>query len=610
MIAEVYPLTRLPRNKKTFDYLIPDFLTIFRGNLVSIPYRNKHIWGIVRGVKDKPPRGITLKTVLDVQTDLHLREEELSFFESLAQDLAQSVSSLLYASVPLPPKRTAQHKPVPLSWLPLTLSNSEAEHAVRVVRSLTQRGKAFVQTPDVRRAAAIILGYMQQKPNQKILILVPTLRDIQLLRSHLTGQQPQIISGEETNNERYQAWTAFRNASAGILLGIRTALLTIDSTITTIFLLKSGEKNHKQHDRNPRYDARELVWKFQEAFASNVFCLDVSPSCSTLTRFHEIECLAWGLYPSISVVNINQEKTASSAHVVSYTANEAISQTLLEGKQVLCIYNKKGKSKEIRCRECAYRFLCPTCLTSLTAFSHTLECARCRYKEGKPLRCPSCTSMDLIPIGYGNERVAKELSTLFPSAQITIVDKEHPYMADAADILLATTYYYETVFDPFKKTDIGLVVHLNVDAPLYDSSPTAIEELFRQTWQWAWFAFGARAAYIIQTASPDLVTGVMENPFKLIQEELQARQRYLLPPFYRWCRIVYKDSERRKAEIALKQLSDELSNIPEITLHGVQWNQKGHGFIECGLPKDSFHLLSPLFTALPDRYIIDTNVFS
>ena len=175
---------------------------------------------------------------------------------------------------------------------------------------------------------------------------------------------------------------------------------------------------------------------------------------------------------------------------------------------------------------------------------------------------------------------------------------------------MVTTYYYETIFDPFKKSTIGLVVHLNVDAPLYDSSPTAIEELFRQSWQWGWLAFGARAPYIIQTASPDLVTGVMENPFKLIEEELQARQRYFLPPVYRWCRILYKENERRKAEIALKQISDELSIIPEIILHSLQWNQKGHGFIECGLPKTSFHLFSPIFTALPDRYIIDTNIFS
>ena len=59
----------------------------------------------------------------------------------------------------------------------------------------------------------------------------------------------------------------------------------------------------------------------------------------------------------------------------------------------------------------------------------------------------------------------------------------------------------------------------------------------------------------------------------------------------------------------MKQLTDQLSAIPQIKIHPIQWNAQNHAFVECGLPKTSFDSLFPIFTALPDRYIIDTNIF-
>jgi len=609
MIAEVYPLTRLPRNRHAFDYLIPEDMPLVRGALVRIPYRNKELWGIVKAVKDKPPRGITLKTIKAVHEQVALREEELSFFERIAKDLAQSIASMLNASLPTPPKRASKPKPKTLSWLPLTLPSSEAEHVVRIVHTIAHRGKAFIQTPDLRRAAAIILGYLQKSEKQKILILLPTGRDVQLLRAHLTGFQPVIITGDESNNERFNAWQEFREMTEGILLGTRTAILSIDASITTIFLVRSGDRNHKQWDRNPRYDARELVWQHHETFASNVFCLDAAPSPMTLSRFTDSERLNWGTYPTVQVVNMNQESFATVHQSVSYSAGEAIYSALTQKKQVLCVYNKKGGSHELRCRDCLHRFFCPTCATPLTALSHTLECARCRHKEPIALRCTSCQSTNLGPMGIGNQDLVSELQSLYPNASIAIIDKDHPERSHA-DILVVTTYYYESLFDPFKPSSIGLVVHINVDSPLYDAKPTAMEDLLRDTWQWAWLGFARRSPVLLQTNSPDLVTHTIQDPFLTANEELAARGRYQLPPVYRWCRIVYREDERRKAEIAIQQLSDQISDIPNVIMHPLSWNHKGHAVLSCGIPLQQFNDLLAIFTTLPDRYIIDTNALT
>lgn len=609
MIAEVYPLKRMPRRVKVFDYTVPENMDVSRGAFVQITIRNKPFWGVVRRVKDKPPRGIQLKPLLGVYQSLQLREEELSFFEHLAQDLVQSVSSVLFSSLPTPPKRSTQKKEPPLSWLPLTLPSSEATQVVRLVRQFSQLGQAFIQTPDIRRSIALILGYLQHHPDQKILIVAPSVRDVDLIRRRLTGHQPFVITGAETNNERWRAWEGFRSSAQGILLGTRTALMMLDASVTAVFLLRAGERTYKQEDRNPRYDGRNVVWDIRERFQANVFCLDVVPRPSDMQRFHDSERLTWGSLPTYRAIDIHQEQLSTLDGVVSYTTHVAISQALERQEQVVCIFNRKGTSKLLLCKDCGHRFCCPSCSTALTTFSHKLRCSFCRHTEPLPLRCRSCQGSNLLSIGYGNKRVLEELKEQFSAASIALIDKEHDGDLQA-DILVVTQHYYENLHDPFHKRDVGLVIQLDADAPLYSSDPRAVEDLMRQLWQWAWIAFSHRSPYLVQTTSADLVERALASPFDLALEELRSRTNYRLPPVYRWCRVTLKESEKRKAEIAVSHFREELQTVPEAILHATEWTRDGFAQIDVGVPIALYPELRDRFTTLNDQYIIDTNAFS
>lgn len=582
MIAEVYPLLRLPRTKRVFDYLVPTPLHVKRGSFVRVPYRDAELWGIVRAVKDKPPRGIELKTVISVCDQVALREEELSFFERLSHELVQAPASVMYATLPTPPTRPGKPPRSDISWLPLTLARSEAEHVVRIVQTLANRGQAFVQTPDLRRAAAVILGYLQKQPEQKVLILAPTVRDVQLIKNRLTGFTPLVLTGEETDKEQFETWIEFRRQPQGIMLGTRTALMTIDSSITTIFLLRSGDINHKSRDRNPRYDTRELVFEHRAHFGSNVFCLDVAPAPSTLWRFSETERLNWGMYPNVQIVNVNQERAASASELLSHSSLQAISGALENRKQVVCVYNKKG---------------------------NWMECLRCQSKSLQAAHCPNCGGTSLKTSSHNNQDVARELARLFPEHSVAVIDKEHPELT-SADLLVVTTFYYEAHADPFRKYDIGLVLHLTADAPLYASGVSATEELLRDVWQWAWLAFVVRAPFVVETASEDLLREVIDHPFEVAHGELKARERYHLSPFYRWARVVYKDKEVRRANVAMTTLCDQISRLPDVIVHPLETTKQGLVAFDCGVPLEKIESLLQIFTTLPDRYIIDTNALS
>lgn len=102
MIAEIYPLRRVPRKFDHFDYVVPDGIKISRGQFVEIPFRNDKCAGVVKSVKEKPLRGMKLKSVISVFESVVLREQELDFLESVARAIAQPVSSLLYVVLPKP----------------------------------------------------------------------------------------------------------------------------------------------------------------------------------------------------------------------------------------------------------------------------------------------------------------------------------------------------------------------------------------------------------------------------------------------------------------------------------------------------------------------------
>ena len=86
-----------------------------------------------------------------------------------------------------------------------------------------------------------------------------------------------------------------------------------------------------------------------------------------------------------------------------------------------------------------------------------------------------------------------------------MIDKEHPEIVPT-DILVVTTFYYEAHADPFRKNDIGLVLHLTADAPLYGGFWSRRNRgTLRDVWQWAWLAFGARAPFVVETRSEELL---------------------------------------------------------------------------------------------------------
>ena len=190
MIAEVYPIKRMPRKTRCFDYEIPIDLVKFvqRGSFVYIPLRDEIILGVVAKTKDIPLRGITLKSISSIDNRTSLLDQELSFFELLSEELVQSVSNILKIAIPEFPKRETEPIKERIKSISLTIPSSETKTLQYQAKLLCERRSAFVFSSDLKRSAALIAFYLREKQDQKTLVIAPNVLDARRLIAVCTNR--------------------------------------------------------------------------------------------------------------------------------------------------------------------------------------------------------------------------------------------------------------------------------------------------------------------------------------------------------------------------------------------------------------------------------------
>ena len=53
-----------------------------------------------------------------------------------------------------------------------------------------------------------------------------------------------------------------------------------------------------------------------------------------------------------------------------------------------------------------------------------LRCHHCGHAEAIPAACPACGNQDLLPLGFGTQRLERALSELYPAARVLRVDRD------------------------------------------------------------------------------------------------------------------------------------------------------------------------------------------
>lgn len=459
------------------------------------------------------------------------------------------------------------------------------KHSVTLLHGITSSGKTEIYIK-------LIEEYINS--GKQVLYLLPEIALTTQLVVRLTayfGNQVAVFHSKYSNNERVEVWQQVLEGSekAKVVIGARSALFLPFQNLGLIVIDEEHEQTFKQQDPAPRYHARDAAIVLAGMFDAKVLLGSATPGIETYynatgDKYGYVQLTErYGnvMPPEIVLVDLKDKyKRKRMTGHFSDTLNEAIAETLSEGRQVILFQNRRGFSPWVECMTCGHVPQCPQCDVSLTyyKFKNQLRCHYCGYNIANPTHCHQCHSTDLSTKGFGTEQIEMELRSLFPDKNIGRMDQD----------TTRGKFSYEKIIDAFKERDIDILVGtqmlakglhfdnvslvgiLNADNMLYQPDFRAFERAYQMMVQVAGRAGrkDIRGRVLIQTYNPlhNIIQQVTDNDYPaMYKEQVYERHNFKYPPFYRLIKLTLRQRDYEKLRDGAMWLYNVLSqnlNIP------------------------------------------------
>jgi len=301
----------------------------------------------------------------------------------------------------------------------------------------------------------------------------------------------------------------FRNA---LVVDARRSSVWAPGRFDAIVVVDEHDEGLKE-ERVPTWHARDVA--VERARRAGVPCVLVSPcpSLETLAIADRViepsradERAGW---PILDVVDRRTEDPRSGLY------SERLVETIHRhrGQQVLCVLNRKGRSRLLACNACGEVARCERCDAAVTQPQELLVCERCGTT--RPVVCAACGSSAFRNLRVGVGRAQEEMDAL----------------VGAGRAIVGT----EAVLHE-RHADVGVIAFLDMDqellAPRYRAAEQAIGLLAR-----AARILGPRdrgGRLIVQTRNPThpVVDAVINaDPSRMVDGERERRRELGFPPY-------------------------------------------------------------------------------
>ncbi|MFZ5747972.1 MAG: primosomal protein N' [Pseudomonadota bacterium] len=384
------------------------------------------------------------------------------------------------------------------------------------------------------------------------------------------GCEPVAWHSDLRQSQRRRARRAISRGDAMVTVGARSALFLPYPNLGLIVVDEAHETSFKQED-GVRYHARDVAVMRGLFDHCPVVLATATPAIETrqqvaLGRYAELKLP--GRYgpadlPHIEAIDLVREPPDRGKWLAPRLV-KGMEATLERGEQVLLFLNRRGYAPLTLCRNCGHRFQCPNCTAWMVEHRllGRLTCHHCGHSMPSPTECPECKAEDsLVACGPGVERIADEVSALFPDARVAIVTSDtlwspqkaaefvHRMEHGAIDIVVGT----QLVTKGYHFPNLTLVGVVDADLGLDGGDLRASERTFQQISQVAGRAGRGEkpGTVLIQTHNPDaevmraLVSGDAESFYAA---ETEARRDADAPPFGRYAAIIVSAEDKAAAE--------------------------------------------------------------
>ncbi|WP_445192187.1 primosomal protein N' [Sphingomonas sp. Tas61C01] len=404
------------------------------------------------------------------------------------------------------------------------------------------------------------------------------------------GCEPVAWHSGLRSTQRRRAWRAIASGEALVTVGARSALFLPYRNLGLIVVDEAHETSFKQED-GVHYHARDVAVMRGKFEACPVILASATPAIETrqqvaLGRYAELKLPArFGSaeLPTIEAIDLIEHPPERGRWLAPKLV-AALGETLERREQALLFLNRRGYAPLTLCRTCGHRFQCPNCTAWMVEHRLTrrLACHHCGHIEPVPRLCPECKNEDtLVACGPGVERIADEVTALFPAAKVAVVTSDTIWSpAKAAefvgrmeagdiDIVVGT----QLVTKGYHFPNLTLVGVVDADLGLEGGDLRAAERTFQQIRQVSGRAGrGEKPGHVyIQTHSPKaqvmraLITGDADAFY---EAETDARKDAGAPPFGRYAAIVVSSEDQACANDTAKLVGRTAPLVDGMAVYG------------------------------------------
>ncbi len=394
-----------------------------------------------------------------------------------------------------------------------------------------------------------------------VLLLVPEIAlTAQLIErmERIFGSRVTPYHSRLTDRQRSETYLRLNRSEGGeFVVGVRSSIFLPLARLQLIIVDEEHDASYKQAEPAPRYHARDCAVMMARIFGGRTLLGSATPSLETWLhasggkygRATLSERYGDARMPEIIVSDTLRAARRGERHAhFNKLLLDKIGETLGRGEQVMLFQNRRGFSPYVECTECGWTARCPDCNVTLTYHKAggRLVCHYCGHSEPVPAKCPSCKVTDVVPMGFGTEKIEEEIARIFPEARVARLDRDTVTSERAFSAIVAAFARRETdilvgtqmITKGFDFEGVALVGILNADNMLNNPDFRAGERAFQLMMQVAGRA-GRRAQggeVVIQTAEPGhpVVRQVVEGDFGAIARmQLADREAFFYPPYAR-----------------------------------------------------------------------------
>ena len=337
-----------------------------------------------------------------------------------------------------PPAATPEQREA-LAAIGAALSRGGFETAL--LHGVTGSGKTFVYIEAIARVLQM---------GGRAIVLVP---EISLTPQAATrfraafGSRVAVVHSALSERERFDAWEACARGEVDVLVGARSAVFAPLRDVRLIVVDEAHDPSYKQ-ENVPRYHAVAVARERMRLENGTLLLGSATPSLESYAaaRAGRIALLslpsrATSLpLPEVNVVDLRAEFEAGNRAIFSSALVQALGERLERKEKSILFVNRRGSAGSLLCRTCGATIHCPRCSIALSVHRNErlLRCHYCDFQMPIPSRCPTCGAESLADLGVGTERVAREVSRLFPQARVARMDSDTTTrIGDHARILAA-----------------------------------------------------------------------------------------------------------------------------------------------------------------------------